>query len=161
MSDPDQPRSRILATRIVTDSDGHATYEGDAEAIAAVRAARARAIAREERRAEVWGPIGPEAMTALARRFPGLRDALGVDPWDSVELLRWALGGRSHGEILAAKFVLSVWNSSTDWEEMAREEGLLARDGHFSRFDLFEAMSVWDDEHVEAMVSWLQLPFFP
>lgn len=161
MADSDEPRSRIRVTRIVTDADGHATYEGDADGIAQAREARTRAIAREERKQDVWGPIGPGAMTRLARRFPGLRDALGVEPWDSMDLLRWALGGRSHGEILAAKFVLGVWNGSTDWEELAREEGLLAKDGRFTRFDVFEAMSVWDDTHVEAMVSWLQLPFFP
>jgi hypothetical protein len=164
MSNPDEkpPRSRVVAARIITHEDGETEYEGDPEAIADAKEAMARSMAREERRRELWGEIGPGAMTRLARLFPSLRDADGVEPWDSINLLRWALSGKSHGEALAAKFVLSVWNSTTDWEEIARDHGIITEpDHHFSRFDLYEAMGVWDYEHVNAMLAWLQLPFWP
>lgn len=161
-SGDERSRSGIKVARVVTDADGNAVFDGDPEAIAEVQDAMARARARDERRRETWGEIGPASMTRLAHRFPGLRGAPGVDPWDAITLLRWACGGRSHGEVLAAKFVLSVWNTSTDWEEIARDEGILTTpEGRFSRFDLFEAMAVWDAAHVEAMLAWLQLPFWP
>ena len=93
-------------------------------------------------------------MTRLATLFPSLRAAPGVSPWNANEFLRWATSGvLSHGEVLAAKFVLGVWNSSTDWEDTAREMKLIKPDQTFSRFDLFEAMNVWDQEHVNAALA--------
>jgi hypothetical protein len=156
-------RSVIRSARVTVTEDGEAMYSGDPEAVAEAKEARGRTLAREERRKELWGEIGPGSMTRLARLFPSLRDADGVEPWDdALKLLRWACSGKSHGEVLAAKFVLSVWNSSTDWGEMAREEGIITSpEQHFSRFDVFEAMATWDAEHVEAMLTWLRLPFWP
>jgi hypothetical protein len=158
----DKPQSRIVTARIVTNEHSETEYEGHPEAIAEAKEAMPRARARAERRRELWGEIGPGAMTRLARAFPSLQDAAGVEPWDSLELLRWALSGKSHGEALAAKFVLSVWNSTTDWEEIARDHGIITEPNHhFTRFDLYEAMGVWDREHVDAMLAWVQLPFWP
>ncbi len=108
---------------------------------------------RGERRRERWGVIGIESMTRLACSFPSLRSAAGVEPWDPLALLRWSLPA-SHGEACAAKFVLSVWNSSTNNE-------LIEPDRKFSRFDLFEAMNVWDQEHINAALAWIELPFSP
>lgn len=164
MNDDDEPtpRSRIVTARIVTNEHGETEYAGHPDAIAEAKEATSRAWAREERRRELWGEIGPGAMTRLARLFPSLRYADGIEPWDSLTLLRWGLSGKSHGEALAAKFVLSVWNSTTDWEEIARDHEIITEpDRHFSRFDIYEAMGVWDHEHVTAMLAWLQLPFWP
>ena len=152
--------SRIVAARIVINQDGSVEYEGDSAAIAEAIEVDVRGRAREERRRKAWGKIGVESITRLAKLFPSLREAPGVDPWDALTLLRWSLAA-SHGEALAVKFVLSVWNSSTDWEKVAREEKLIKPDERFSRFDLFEAMSVWDQEHVSAALAWIELPFFP
>ena len=98
----------------------------------------------------------------IAMLFPSLRLAPGLRPWNVDEFLRWATSGvLSHGEVLAAKFVLAVWNPSTDWEGFAREEEILEDDEHFARFDLFEAMKVWDPEHRDAALKWIERPFFP
>ena len=165
MSDEDhkkRPRRRIITARITRRADGSTVYEGHPEAITEAKKELAIAQAREALQRNVWGKIGPEAVTRLCRLFPSLREAAGVDPWDSLELLKWTLAGKSHGEVLAAKFVLSVWNNSTDWEKVARDNGLItAANEHFPRFDVFEAMGSWDREHVEAMLSWLKLPFWP
>ena len=99
-------------------------------------------------------------ISQLAQTFPSLRGKPGVAPWDVMVFLRWAMVA-SHGEPLAAKFVLSVWNPSTDWGELAVERKIMKKSGAFTRFDFFEAMNVWDDLHVGAMVAWLRQHFFP
>ncbi len=114
------------------------------------------------RRLKVYGEAGRGAMTRLAKTFPSLENAPGVNPWNQDELLKWAASGvLSHGEVLAAKFILAVWNPSTDWEEVANKMGFLEKDQSFKRFDLFEAMNVWDPEHVAAARQWMDLCFFP
>ncbi len=116
---------------------------------------------RERRRRERWGEGDAESMTRLARRFPSLERAPGVDPWDADVFLKWLCStGLSHGELVAARFVLGVWNSSANWVELAREDGYPYPE-HATRFDFFEAMGVWDPEHVEAFVSWVDAPFWP
>jgi hypothetical protein len=62
----DKPQSRIVTARIVTNEHGETEYEGHSEAIAEAK----EAMARAERRRELWGEIGPGAMTRLARAFP-------------------------------------------------------------------------------------------
>ena len=161
-ADKTRPSSRIVTARVVLNQDGSVEYEGDSAAIAAAIEARVRASAREERRGKAWGKIGPESMTRLATSFPTLRSAPGVSPWDSNEFLAYAVSGvLCHGEVLAAKFVLGVWNCSADWEKLAQEKKLIKPGEHFSRFDLFEAMNVWDQEHIAAALAWIELPFFP
>jgi hypothetical protein len=76
----------------------------------------------EAKRRALWGEIGPGAMTRLARMFPGLRDADGVDPWDALRLLEWLCGpAPTSGSTWAALFVLGVWND-LDWNEAAKNE---------------------------------------
>lgn len=89
------------------------------------------------------------AMTVLAQSFPTLRLVDGVEPWDADRFLAWLCGP-----------VLGVWNSRTDWSEVARELGLEGAD-KLSRFDLFEAMNVWDEEHSLACRRWIEAPFWP
>ncbi len=83
-----------------------------------------RQQAREDRRREVWGDDNVEQIVRLAGSFPSLVDADGLDPWDPVAFLAWAQGPAStSGSWHAAMFVLSVWNSTTDWSVVSREQG--------------------------------------
>ncbi len=88
-----------------------------------------------------------ERMTGLARSFPCLRGAPGVAPFEPEELNRWAVGPASHGERVTAKFILAVWDSSTE-----REAG---------RFDLMEALNVWPPSHREPFLMWARDPWWP
>lgn len=91
-------------------------------------------------------------MTALGKLFPTLQDAPGVDPWDVDALVAWLNGpAPGAGASAAGRFLLGVWNSRIDWTELG-----LAAPG---RFDLFEALSVWDREHVAAFMEWVDAPF--
>lgn len=101
-----------------------------------------------------------ERISVLAESFPSLRGKPGVSPWDSLALLRWAMVA-SHGECLAVKFVLSVWNPSTDWEDTAIANKIMKKGCSFSRFNLFDAMHSWDAAHIAAMAAWINRPFFP
>lgn len=163
MGDVRPEDGRITTVRIIPKGDGSVEYEGDdISAIAEAVEAFTHARSQHERRAVAWGKIGSESMTRLAKSFPSLRHAPGVEPWNVDKFLPWATSGvLSHGEVLAAKFVLSVWNPGTDWEDVAREGGLLDEGQRFRRFDLFEAMNVWDSAHVRAALTWLESPFFP
>lgn len=98
-------------------------------------------------------------ISQLAQSFPSLRGKPGVEPWDVMALLRWTMVA-SHGEVLAAKFVLGVWNPATDWGTIAVENKIMKKGGAFTRFDIFEAMNVWDDAHIAAMAAWVNRPFF-
>lgn len=101
-----------------------------------------------------------EKISQLAMTFPSLRGAPGVEPWDALALLKWTRVA-SHGEAIAAKFVLGVWNPSTDWDKVAEDNGLLKDGGHVAPFDLFEAMNCLDHESIAAISAWIRKPFFP
>jgi len=120
--------------------------------------ARNRATASRER----WGSTADVSrqMSALSQCFHSLRGANGTEPWDPERLMRWACAGRSHGEVLAARFVLSVWNSGTDWAEEAKAEGI-DNSAALARFDLFEALQTWDYDHQDAFLKWVEAPFWP
>jgi hypothetical protein len=144
---------------LVANSDGTITFhfseggkltgpdrEGIEECLTAMHNAR-------ERRAR-WPKDTKQAMTILALMFPTLRDADGIRPWDPEKLISWLNGpAPGSGARSAGRFVLGVWNSSTDWTEHG-----LAPPG---RFDLFEALAVWDDTHREALQAWVSAPFWP
>ncbi len=128
-----------------------------AAAIGEVERARARERAWHER----WGAGGSEGMTRLIRRFPTLRAAEGVEPWDVDRFLAWARRGEAGaGASCAARFVLSLWNAHTDWRATADNLGLRGGDP-LEPFAVFEAVAVWDVEHVQAFISWVELPFWP
>ncbi len=60
------------------------------------------------------------------------------------------MGRRSRltrGERLTASFVLSVWDSSIEWEAV--------------RFDLMEALNVWPRSHREPFLAWASDPWWP
>ena len=91
----------------------------------------------------------------MARAFPSLIDWVPSqrEDWDA-ESFAAANAGRSGGEKDAALFVLSVWNSTTDWADYG-----LQRAGS-GRFDLHAALSNWDAEHHAAFLAWARAPFW-
>ena len=82
-----------------------------------------------------------EWMLALARTFPSHAR---LEAWNPEKVNQRAMRGASHGEKVTARFLLSVWNQ---WE--THEIG---------RFDLFEALQVWDPEHLAAFRAWMADP---
>lgn len=81
----------------------------------------------------------------FAQTFPSLAHLECVKSWDAEALNRWACSGASHGEKVAAQFVLTVWNRHEEWE--------------CGKFDLFEAYGIWDDAQWTAFQAWAQKPF--
>ena len=133
----------------------------DEQAVAAAEAALERAEAWRQAWQERWGEDGEQAMSRLIQRFPTLRGADGIDPWDLDRFLAWARRGEtSAGTSCAARFILSVWNRTYDWRSIADGLGFTGSDP-LDRFDIFEAIAVWDEEHVRAFRSWAELPFWP
>jgi hypothetical protein len=101
-----------------------------------------------------WPRDGRQAMAALGRLFPSMRRVPGVEPWSVEDLIAWCnSGGPTSGSGWAARFLLAVWNPSTDWTEF----GLPGR----GKFDLMEAWSCWDEPHRTAALQWLEAPFWP
>lgn len=86
-------------------------------------------------------------MTAFALTFPSMGYAAGIKPWDADEFDAWGSGPRSHGERVAAQFLLAVWDPSCEWK--------------CGRFDLMEALRVWDEAHHRAFVKWASNPWWP
>lgn len=98
---------------------------------------------------------------SLVESFPSLRRAPGAVPWDAMRFLGWLCStGLSHGELLAARFVLGVWNAQADWEHEAKLAGM-STPAAAKRFDLLEAAAVWDRAHLDAVQAWLKEPFWP
>lgn len=89
-----------------------------------------------------------ERMSAIAASFPALRNAPGVRPFDQHALAAYANGPHSHGEILAARFILGVWSGDGTFPDV-------------TPFDLFEAMGVWDSRNRAAFLAWCQSPYWP
>lgn len=87
-------------------------------------------------------------MAAFARTFPSTAKADGVRLWDAHTLDRWAAETPvSHGELLTAQFLLSVWDSATAWR--------------CGRFELMDALHVWDHRHRAAFLAWASHPWWP
>src|SRR5689334_21363655 len=82
-----------------------------------VRQAIAEIEDGEARRAR-WPKDGRQAMTALAQLFPSMRGVPGTDPSDVDQLIPWLNGpAPGSGAASAGRFLLSVWNPGTDWNE--------------------------------------------
>lgn len=109
-----------------------------------------------------WPSDTREAMTVLAESFPTLKGSPGVRPWDEGAFLAWlCTDGHSHGRLVAAQFILSVWNPSTDWAEHAKDVEKLSYPEHAKRFDLLEAIGIFDRKHTAALIAWIDAPFWP
>jgi hypothetical protein len=88
-----------------------------------------------------------DCMTKLARGFPCLKNAPGVDPFVPEALSRWAAGPTSHGERITAQFLLAVWDPSYEWGA--------------GKFDLMEALRIWPPSHREPFLRWAANPWWP
>ena len=83
----------------------------------------------------------------LAQALPGLWEASGVSPWDPVALDGWAASSiPSHGERCAAQFLLAVWSPDEPWQS--------------GKFDLMEALRVFDAQHHRALIEWAINPWW-
>jgi hypothetical protein len=83
----------------------------------------------------------------LAQEFPSLWNAPGVSPWNAVTVDEWASSGRpSHGELCTARFILAVWEPNENWRA--------------GRFDVMEALRVWDEPHRTAFLRWAAAPWW-
>jgi hypothetical protein len=87
-------------------------------------------------------------MTAFARTFPCLRESPGTQLWDALVFDGWAAESPlSHGELVTAQFILAVWDPAGTWR--------------CGRFDLMEALGVWDEPHRAAFLAWASEPWWP
>jgi hypothetical protein len=124
-----------------------------------------------ERERERWGEGGAHRMTQLARMFPCLDEADGIEPWAPEVLIRWACGSTSAvGDLHAVRFVLQVWSPVNDWQAIAarvmERSGRACKEVHelaraFSPFNVAVALAYWDDTHRAGFLDWVELPFFP
>ncbi len=93
-------------------------------------------------------PAQATKMAVFARTFPCLTKAAGVKPWDANTLDQWALDALvSHGELVTAQFLLAVWDPANTWR--------------CGRFDVMEALRVWDTAHLAAFLAWANDPWWP
>lgn len=93
-------------------------------------------------------PLPRLDMLALCAAFPSLQGKPGVTPWNAEDLDRWTqTPAPTTGSLAAARFVLSVWNPSTEWKA--------------GPFDLHGALQSWDQPHREAFLRWASDPWWP
>ena len=82
-----------------------------------------------------------ERLPSLARRFPCLQGAAGIDPWDPEALHRWAQASPEESSArYAATLVLNLW-----------------REGPWDRFDILAAARVWEEADLQTFVDWLRV----
>ena len=88
-------------------------------------------------------------LVALARRFPSLRDAVGLDPWNAALLDKWACSELAPcaQSMAAAQFVLFVADPRREWK--------------CGRFEPSAAMLLWDEAHLAAYSEWVKAPWHP
>jgi len=84
-------------------------------------------------------------MATLARSFPCMAKAPGAKLWDSNAFDHWAYDAPiSRCELVTVRFLLAVWDRDFNWK--------------CSRFDLMDAMSIWDEQHRAAFLAWARDP---
>jgi len=118
-----------------------------------------------------WGEGNASRMTKLARSFPTLEDADGVEPWNPEVLIAWACdSGIDEDGTHALRFVLQVWRPTHDWRTEAAsvllQRGHSLRNAHgissaFMPFNIVSALASWDYLHQAAFLAWVGVPFFP
>lgn len=96
----------------------------------------------------VDSPAHDTKMAVFARTFPSMAMAAGVKPWDANVLDQWAADTPvSRGQFITAQFLLTVWDPANAWR--------------CGRFDLMDAMRVWDGQHRSAFLAWANDPWWP
>lgn len=84
----------------------------------------------------------------LALRFPTLRRAEGLQPWQPVAFDAWAARyAPGAGALHAARFLLALWNGQAEWS--------------CGRFDAVDALATWDRAHRTAFLAWASEPWWP
>jgi hypothetical protein len=87
-------------------------------------------------------------MSAFAQTFPSMEKVPGVKLWDANTIDRWAKSPTaSHGGLVTARFLLAVWDPEHAWS--------------CGRFELMEALRVWDERHRAAFLNWASNPWWP
>jgi hypothetical protein len=150
----DTPTAPAQARAEVTAPDG-SVWSGDPEAVEAMKEMFAREAKRDPQsiksRFFIRGEISRrDAIKELARTFPSLAELEMFQPdahFDGDEMDAFRSGVLCHGGKCAFQFIASVWNPTAK-----RKCG---------KFDLHDAMSVWDDEHRAAFVAWATDPWWP
>lgn len=92
------------------------------EAVDQFAAELERRAAKEREREAIFPGDNREQMAALARLFPSLRNVVS-DGWDTNRFLAWFVtAGGGSGQCHAARFLLNVWNPSTDWRHVLTKD---------------------------------------
>lgn len=88
----------------------------------------------------------PEDATRLAKTFPVLQEAEGIDPWDPAGFRRWLFEGQTlYGEVAttyAGLYVLHRWSGGRDEPHSTLGE-----------FNLVRALEAWDHEQRGAFLA--------
>ena len=100
---------------------------------------------RGPRRIDPCRPADPEFYTTI----DGVRCQAGeVRPFNAAALDKWSkAAGITRQARHAARFVLSVWDSTNRWKA--------------GPFNVHAALAAWDDEHREAFAAWAARPWWP
>jgi hypothetical protein len=113
-----------------------------------------------------------QRMAALARSFPTLHKADGLDPWDPDRLDHWAAThpAVTTGSRHAARFVLAVWVGRACMAPGLTEHEVDEDTLYSYRcespwasgiFDVVDAFGTWDHRHQEAFLAWARDPWWP
>ena len=141
----------------VTEATEKGTLSGEKWLVAGWRLEMQQQAERSSR----WPKDRTLAMSVLARSFPSLAGAPGLEPWNVDAFLPWLCSPeREATAVHAGRFLLGVWNPSTAWQEVAAELGVSQCTGA-RPFNLMEAVESWDGEHLAAAVAWMDAPFWP
>ena len=87
-------------------------------------------------------------MTELARTFPTLQNADGLDPFEPSRLAKWLRGpAPCHAAIHAGRFLLHLFNSRARY--------------NVGSFQVADAFATWDHKHRDAFIAWCVAPWWP
>ena len=82
-----------------------------------------------------------ERLASLARRFPCLENAAGLDPWDGSSLLDW-IGNRGQDD--------PAYHAGHLLLNLANHEGC-------PPFDVMQAAKIWGEQDRQTFIDWLRV----